>query len=106
MDLRRLLTRAARTQYGPVRNLQSATFDRSRSIDFRGLDRSLTLRARNMGVDFCAPNVVKRADVRMIQRSNGTRFALESLSQVGPVGKMRVKTLIATMRSRRVSLAL
>ena len=33
-------------------------------------------------------DVVKRADMRMIQAGNGARFALESLTQFGSIGKV------------------
>jgi len=35
-----------------------------------------------------APNVVKRADVRVVQRRNRARFAFETLAELGVVGEM------------------
>ena len=51
------------------------------------------------------PDVIEGADVRMIQAGNRSSFTLEPFSQFGTISKMRGRTLMATIRSRRVSLA-
>ena len=38
--------------------------------------------------NFNTPNLIQRADTRMIQRRNGPRFALKSLAKVGPIREM------------------
>jgi len=49
------------------------------------------------------PDVVQRADVRVIEARDGARFALQPLAQLGVVGDVSGSTLSATMRSSRVS---
>ena len=52
-------------------------------------------------------DVVQRADVRMVQRGDGLRFALEALlASQDPREKCGGRTLMATVRFRRVSVAL
>ena len=51
-------------------------------------------------------DVVKRADVRMVERSDRFGFALEPLAECGSLARASGRTLIATVRSRRVSRAL
>jgi hypothetical protein len=50
-----------------------------------------------------AADVVKSADVRMLEPGNGAGFALESLFSIGICAG---RIFSATVRSRRVSLAL
>ena len=51
-------------------------------------------------------DVVQRADVRMVQRGDGLRFALEALLHLGVLRKCGGSTLMATVRFSRVSVAL
>ena len=51
------------------------------------------------------PDVMERADVRVGQRGYGAGLALETLPGGRVVGQVRGRTLIATVRSRRVSRA-
>jgi hypothetical protein len=54
---------------------------------------------------FGIPNVVQRADVRMIERRDAFGLALEALARIGVLGDLRRENLIATVRSSRVSRA-
>ena len=51
-------------------------------------------------------DIMECADVRMIQARDGSGFTLETLPSLGVAGNLRGSTLTATVRSRRVSLAL
>ena len=53
----------------------------------------------------CFADVVQRADVRMIERGDRARLALEALAQLRVRRRLAGRTLIATVRSRRVSRA-
>ena len=50
-------------------------------------------------------DVMERADVGMIQARDGFRFALEALAAGRVAGSSADRTLMATVRSRRVSRA-
>ena len=51
------------------------------------------------------PDVVERADVRMIQAGDNPGFALEALERSGSSDRCPGSVLIATVRFRRVSTA-
>ena len=51
-------------------------------------------------------DVVQRADVRMIELRDRARFAVEALAELRIGGETSGRTLMATVRSRRVSRAL
>jgi len=56
-------------------------------------------------VPSCVPMSLKRADIGVLERGNGFGLALHALLQFRIIGEMCRQTLMATVRSRRVSLA-
>ena len=51
-------------------------------------------------------DVMEHANIRMVQRSYGTRLALEALAKIFALGDVLGQELMATSRPRRVSRAL
>ena len=78
------------------------------SVDRRSLDEFHNEESRRLvGVDCRGfADVVQRADMRMVQRRDGPRFALEPLAGPRVGATCAGSTLMATVRWSRVSCAL
>ena len=89
-----------------VGNLQRLVERERPFLEARGERLALEMRHDQIVRAVGFADVVDAADVRMVQRGDRPRLALEPGAQIGIAGDSLGRTLIATVRSRRVSRAL